>query len=183
MIYGVSALLRKPSRSSASVRVTNQFGFSASDTIQVTLKPSPVVNLGADKVQCGGNVTLNAGNAGSSYLWSNGATTQNITVTISGQYHVKVTNAAGCSKADTIVVTINPVPTVNLGADAGFCAGSSFTLDAGNNGSTYWWNTGATNRQLTVSQGGAYSVRVINAFSCTAADTIQLTQWLCRWCS
>jgi uncharacterized repeat protein (TIGR01451 family) len=158
------------------VKVTNANGCFKSDTIQVTINSLPTVNLGADIVQCGGSATLNAGNTGSSYLWSNGATAQSLTVTTSGTYSVKVTNTSGCSKADTISVTINPVPVVNLGADANFCAGSTVLLDAGNTGAAYLWNTGATSRQLTISLGGAYSVRVTNAVGCFAADTIQLTQ-------
>jgi uncharacterized repeat protein (TIGR01451 family) len=158
------------------VKVTNASGCFKSDTIQVTINPLPVVNLGADIVQCGGTVNLNAGNAGSGYLWSNGATTQSISTAASGSYHVKVTNSNGCFKSDTIQVTINPVPVVNLGADANFCAGSTVLLDAGNAGAAYLWNTGAIARQLTVSQGGLYSVQVTNTAGCLAADTIQLTQ-------
>jgi hypothetical protein len=158
------------------VKVTNANGCFKSDTIQVTINPLPTVNLGSDIVQCGGSVTLNAGNTGSSYLWSNSATAQSLTVTTSGAYSVKVTNTFGCSKADTINVTINPLPVVNLGADANFCAGNIVLLDAGNAGAAYLWNTGAITRQLTVSQGGQYSVRVTNTAGCAAADTIQLTQ-------
>jgi uncharacterized repeat protein (TIGR01451 family) len=158
------------------VKVTNTAGCSNADTINVTINPLPVVNLGADITQCGGTVTLNAGNTGSNYLWSNGATTQNINVTTSGTYFVKATNAFGCSKADTINITINPVPLVNIGPDVSFCTGSSITLNAGNIGSLYLWNTGATSRQLTISQGGTYAVRVINAFGCSASDTILVTK-------
>jgi uncharacterized repeat protein (TIGR01451 family) len=158
------------------VRVTNANGCFKSDTIQVTINPLPTVNFGADITQCGGNVTLNAGNAGSSYLWSNGATTQSISTTASGSYSVKVTNANGCFKSDTILVTINVLPVVNLGRDSSICTGSSLVLDAGNTGAAYLWNNGSTARTLSVSQGGSYSVRVTTNNGCSRADTIQLIQ-------
>ena len=59
----------------------------------------------------GGSVTLTS-SAGTSYLWSNGATTQSINVTTSGSYTVQVTNANGCQSATSVatVVTVNALP-------------------------------------------------------------------------
>jgi hypothetical protein len=127
-------------------------------------------------VQCGGSVALNAGNTGSSYLWSNGAVTQSIIATASGNYFVRVTNTNGCFKSDTINITINPLPVVNLGRDTSICTGSSVMLDAGNAGATYLWNNGSTTRTINVNQGGSYNVSVTNSAGCRGADTIQLIQ-------
>jgi len=72
--------------------------------------PTCVANItasGATTFCSGGNVTLTA-NAGSSYLWSNGATTQSISATTSGTYSVIVTNANGCSASTSIIVTEAP---------------------------------------------------------------------------
>ncbi len=157
------------------VRVTNSYGIAARDTIQVTINALPIVNLGPDIIRCGGSVILNAGNTGSSYLWSNGALTQSITATVSGTYSVRVTNANGCIGYDTVQVTINARPVVNLGNDTSFCTGSGLVLDAGNSGASYLWNNNTTNRTLTVSQAGIYTVRVTNAAGCIAADTIQVS--------
>ena len=155
------------------VRVTNSYGFSANDTIQVTINAKPVVNLGNDIIQCGGNVTLNAGNAGSTYLWSTAAVTQNIFVNSTGTYHVKVTNAAGCFAVDTIQVTINAAPVVDLGNDIVQCGGSAI-LNAGNPGNTYLWNTGAVTQNISTTTSGAYSVKVSNALGCFAMDTVNV---------
>ena len=75
--------------------------------------PTCVANItasGATSFCQGGNVTLTA-NSGSSYLWSNGATTQSISATTSGTYSVIVTNANGCSASTSIIVT-EPTPLV-----------------------------------------------------------------------
>ncbi len=60
-------------------------------------------------------LTLSAPNGFSSYLWSNGATTQQISVTASGTYSVTVTNADGCSSpaSEDITVTVIPAPCNN----------------------------------------------------------------------
>jgi cyclophilin family peptidyl-prolyl cis-trans isomerase len=64
------------------------------------------VNLGADKtIQEDATTTLDAGNAGSTYLWSNGATTQTITVDTTGTFWVSVTNGSKTG-GDTITVSL-----------------------------------------------------------------------------
>ncbi|MDQ2180898.1 hypothetical protein, partial [Marinifilum sp. D714] len=102
------------------------------DDVDVTVHPNPVVDLGLDQETCaGGTITLDAGNPGSSYLWSNGATTQSVTVNASGNYSVVVTDANGCSATDDVNVTVHPNPVVDLGLDQETCAGGTITLDAG----------------------------------------------------
>ncbi len=67
----------------------------------------PIVDLGADTTICNGcSVTLNAGAGFTSYIWSNGETTQTIIVDSTGTYSVMVTDANGCSGGDTIVVNV-----------------------------------------------------------------------------
>lgn len=156
-----------------SVTVTIASGCIATDDMEVTLSTSPVVDLGMDLSMCEGNaVILNAGNSGADYLWSTGETTKKITVTEGGLYSVTVTNASGCSGYDTVLITVSPLPEVDLGADAAFCAGASVLLDAGNNGSDFLWNTGAITQTLLVTVGGAYSVSVTDANGCTGSDSV-----------
>jgi len=65
---------------------------------------------GSTTLCTGQNVQLTA-NAGSSWLWSNGATTQSILVTNAGNYTVTVFNASGCSATSAATtVTVNPPP-------------------------------------------------------------------------
>jgi PKD repeat protein len=161
---------------SYNVRVTNAAGCIDRDTVVVTVNPLPVVNLGADTAFCsGGSKVLNAGNAGSTYLWSTGATTQSITATTSGSYNVRVTNASGCIARDTVVITVNPLPVVYLGNDTSFCAPAAITLNAGNAGSSYLWSTQATTQTISASTSGSYSVRVTSPAGCVARDTINVT--------
>jgi len=101
-----------------SVVVTNANGCTGSDVIQVTMNSAFVVSLGPDVIQCGGTLILNAGNPGSSYLWSNASTTQSITVSSSGTYSVVVTNTNGCIGSDVVIVTINPLPNLTASASS-----------------------------------------------------------------
>ncbi len=156
-----------------AVTVTDSNGCTATDTALVTLSPAPVVNLGPDSVQCGGSILLDAQNPGSLYFWSNSTSNQTTNATATGVYSVQVITPQGCSNSDSVNVTINPEPVVNLGPDTAIC-GSSIMLDAGNPGSNYMWSTGAPTRTVIVG-GGTHYVDVSNSFGCSASDTINIT--------
>ncbi len=141
------------------------------DTFNVTFAMPPVVNLGPDHSLCSpATDTLRAGNPGDTYLWSTGATTQNIHINTTGTYWVQVNNG-GCTGSDTVTVTFVTNPTVNLGPDTTICSNATLTLDAGNTGFNFLWNTGATTETITVNTAGTYSVFVSQNL-CHARDTI-----------
>ena len=87
-------------------------------TTTVTLSGLLIISLGPDIIQCGGTALLDAGNMGSTYMWSNASTTQTITVSASGTYIVVVTDVNGCNGSDTAVVTINSNPSVSAAASS-----------------------------------------------------------------
>jgi hypothetical protein len=158
------------------VKVTNSFNCIKRDTVLVTVHPTPLVNLGIDTFVCTGvSYTMNAGNAGATYLWDNSTTAQTRTVTTSGTYSVKVTNNFNCAGRDTAVVTYLVSPVVNLGNDLNACAGDVVTLNAGNPGNNYLWSNGATQQTDNVTATGNYSVIVTNAANCRGFDTVHLT--------
>jgi PKD repeat protein len=158
------------------VRVTNLDGCISRDTVVLNSKPLPAVSLGPNVAKCPtDSVTLDAGTGYTSYLWNNGATTQSIRVATAGSYIVFVTNADGCVGTDTIVVSNNAVPVVNLGNDRDICTSDTITLDAGNAGSTYLWSNGATTQTIKVNLAGTYSVVVTNSFGCVSSDAVVFT--------
>jgi large repetitive protein len=160
-----------------SVTVTNASGCAAtSSPVVVTenaIPAMPAITAGGPTTFCeGGSVTLTA-SAADSYLWSNGATSQSITVDGSGTYSVTVTNASGCAAtSNAAVVTENAIPATPVIAASGpttFCAGGSVTLTAPA-GFTYLWSSGATSQSIAVSASGSYSVTVTNASGCSATS-------------
>ncbi|MCB9233098.1 MAG: gliding motility-associated C-terminal domain-containing protein [Bacteroidia bacterium] len=156
-----------------SVVVTDPNGCTFSDAINVTYSSTPTVNLGPDQVSCYNvPVLLNAGNAGSSFLWNNASTSQTLSASATGQYFVAVTNPAGCVGHDTVNVTLPPPFNVNIGPDLIICDNTPQTLDAGNPGKSYLWNSGATTQTVTITTSGNHSVTVTDAYGCSFADTM-----------
>ena len=73
--------------------------------------PLSTITLSGTSTLCQGETVTLTANEATSYLWSNGAITQSITVGNAGSYFVTVTNAAGCSATSASVsVNVNPAP-------------------------------------------------------------------------
>lgn len=135
------------------------FAYSSLLYIQSTL-PATVISPGGPTAFCpGDSVTLTA-TTGLSYLWSNGATTQSITVQNPGNYFCTVNFGGGSncqSQSDTVTVShlngltlqISPTGPVQI------CQGSSVTLSA--SAPDVLWSTGATTQSITVNSAGTYS--------------------------
>ena len=94
----------------------------------VTLKiNAPIqVSANATSVPCAGvptgsiALTVSGGTAGYSYLWSNGATTKNLSNIPAGTYTVTVKDAKGCEKSfsATVLVEDNTPPTLTCPGNA-----------------------------------------------------------------
>ncbi|MEX2596608.1 MAG: S8 family serine peptidase [Salibacteraceae bacterium] len=89
--------------------------------ITVTLNVSdPQFSLSSTGSGCGGSAgaiqtTISSGTSPYSYLWSNGATTQNLSSLSSGTYTLTITDALGCTEAEAITINTtvdNTPPTV-----------------------------------------------------------------------
>jgi hypothetical protein len=102
------------------VKVTNENGCASSDTIHLNFALVPEVNLGADTVLCGGgDITLDAGNPGATYLWSTGADSQTILVDTTGHGYgiqtvgVEVTSSFGCVNAAEVSIEFKDCTSIN----------------------------------------------------------------------
>ncbi|MBK9320643.1 MAG: hypothetical protein IPM91_18890 [Bacteroidetes bacterium] len=123
----------------------------------------------------GGSVTLTAA-AGNSYSWTNGQTTQAITVSQSGSYSVSVNNGTGCAAVSApIQVTVNSAPTANITSTGNTICQGQTTLTS-SPGSSYLWSNGATTQTIQVNNAGSYSVVVSGSTGCTAFQSHLILQ-------
>ncbi len=172
------------------VRVESQDGCSASDTIQVTIRPSLVPKFG---FSIGGQcLPVNVSFRDSSttcgveivqWRWDFGDGTTSTeqhpvhAYTQNGEYIAQLTifDNIGNSITRSKRVVINGISVpVNLGKDTTICFGDFLILDAGNPGAVYQWNTGETSQQIFVMDDGSYYVTV-SQNGCSGTDTIRVT--------
>ncbi|PSK88125.1 T9SS type A sorting domain-containing protein [Taibaiella chishuiensis] len=158
-----------------SVQVTLN-GCSGRDTLRIIAGIVPQNSLPATVDLCTGNTTtLDAGNTGSSFVWTPGGdTTQTLVAGTGGVRSVTIKSTTGCVTNSSTTVNLRPLPLVNLGRDTAFCKGHTLMLDAGNTGASFLWNTGATGQTLTVDTTGIYSVLVRDLYNCKGSDTIAI---------
>ncbi|MEO5645159.1 MAG: T9SS type A sorting domain-containing protein [Bacteroidia bacterium] len=142
-------------------------------------------SAGSDLQICAGDqTTLNGSATGgaSVYSWTPtaGLSTPNSAVTVASPtitttYVLTAGDGASCSDMDTIVVTVNPLPIVVLGADTTLCGGT-ILLNAGNAGMNFLWSDNSSAQTLNVTVSGTYDVSVTNTVTgCTNADNIVVT--------
>ncbi|WP_337968506.1 tandem-95 repeat protein [uncultured Flavobacterium sp.] len=175
-----------------NVAGTNFDGTSKTeDDVLVIASPgTPSISASGPLTFCTGGSVVLTSTAGTGYLWSTGATTQAITVTTSGTYTVKVSNASGCYSASSAgtTVTVNPLPTAyNVTGGGSYCAGGTgvaVTLSNSQTGVSYQLQLGGVNDGTAVAgtgsaisfgtktAAGTYTVVATNTTtSCTAPMT------------
>jgi hypothetical protein len=132
-----------------------------------SLRPSIIAD-GPTTICEGDTVMLRAPAGYATYLWSNGATTASIPVTVVGSYSVMVTEAAGCrGSSQVIAVTVLPAPPVPAIVDTGG------TLSTGPAVSHQWYFEGepipgATGASHAPAAEGTYTVAVTGANGCSS---------------
>ena len=85
------------------------------------------------------NIVLDAGNAGSSFLWNDGSTNQTMSVNATGTYFVKVTKD-GCAASDTIHITAFDISSFDFNYKQNVCDPLSvqFTGIGSSLANSYW---------------------------------------------
>lgn len=158
------------------VQVSNSDGCIESDSINLTVSPMPVVDLGNDTSICDGNtLILDAGNAGFTFDWNTSESSQTINTSGSGTYSVVVSGGPGCTDEDSITINIFTNPTVNLGNDTSICSGDTITIDPQNTGAKYQWSTAESTQSIMISTAATYSVTVTDVNGCLGYDEIELS--------
>ncbi|MGB1316966.1 MAG: PKD domain-containing protein, partial [Flavobacteriales bacterium] len=167
------------------VQSTTADGCLGFDTITVNVQSIPVANAGADQSICSGDAATLQASGGPNYVWvpPTGLSDANIAnpeanPSATTEYVVTVSNNLGCGTSDTVLVTVNPLPTASAGADESICPGTSVQLQAAG-GATYSWSPTTGLSSSTISNPIAspavpttYVVAVTDANGCSDSDDV-----------
>ncbi len=136
---------------------------------QITEPTALTANIDNTDIDCDGNggnidITVSGGSPAYTYLWSNGAMTQDLTGAAAGVQTVTITDGNGCETtasativaATPIVVTVDSIYPEILNTQGGI----DLTISGGSGNLGFVWNTGATTADLTGLVAGTYTVTV-----------------------
>ena len=168
-----------------SVTVTDASGCKRTLDFMIMAPPPIVVTSSITNAQCGVegsygiNLTVSGGKPSYTFVWSNGATTQNVTGLNSGSYSVAITDAGGC--VVNRAFTIDPVtagwsclinqPTADIVcSSAGNLLATSVT-DA----TSYQWTVSSTDNSWSITSGATSSTAIYTAGSAGSTATFTLT--------
>ncbi len=162
------------------------------DIDDVAIAEAPIVNLGNDTTICSGDsCTFDAGSYSPynvTYEWfvvGNPVilgTSQLYSTSLSANYYVEVKNEYGIIGRDTISLTFDSIPIINLGTDFNICGGDSKTLNAGvGTGYSYLWSNNSTSQIISIDSAGyglgthVFWVIITNSNECYTTDSIDVT--------
>ncbi len=139
------------------------------------------VELGEDTSLCEDEfIELNATTTDATYLWDNGSASAVRAVQHQGEYWVEVV-LDGCRASDTVIVSYNPIPTMNLGDDLTFCETTEVELVANSNVNELVWQDGTTDTVYVTDEPGIYWVTASNECGVvTDTLTIELKECSCN---
>ena len=172
-----TANINNLSANTYSVTVTGAGGCTATATTTIAGTPGMTISTSGTRAGCVssgiGSVTVNTGTGPFTYLWSNGATTANLTNLSAGNYTVTVTGSGGCSVSGSMTVNSTGTGvTVNATANPTGCSGNTgsviLNISTGNGPFTYLWSNSATTDSLSNIASGSYTVTVTSSDGCSA---------------
>ncbi|MDW8272919.1 MAG: gliding motility-associated C-terminal domain-containing protein [Chitinophagales bacterium] len=172
-----------------AVTVTDTKGCITTQNVTLTQPAAPlnisgnVTNILCNNGSTGSiDITVSGGTPPYTFLWSNGATTEDITGLSAGAYNVLVTDLNGCQRSAVFTVSapaplkisfINITPVLCFGQSTG---GAEVVASGGTANYSYAWSNGSTGSQLTNVPSGKYIVTVTDANACTAVDSVVISQ-------
>lgn len=146
-------------------------GCKATDSINIGVKPLPLISLGKDTTLCEGQaILLNASAANTTYLWDDGSSNPNRFINQNGIYWVEVSDS-GCSKRDSIEIEFTPLPQFDLGNEKTLCLQDSVILNINIANATYQWHDGSNQAQLVINTSGLAWVKV-TLDNCSFTDSV-----------
>ncbi len=187
--YQTSNVFSGLSAGSYTIIIRDSNGCTAS-VILTVIQPSLAVSgtVIISDVNCYGastgsvNLTAAGGTPAYSFLWSNGAATEDLANVPAGNYSVVITDSKGCTV--TVPASVSqPSSAVSGSASVTnvLCYGTStgsvnLTASGGVPPYSFLWSNGATTENLSGLSAGVYTVTITDSNGCKASASATVTQ-------
>lgn len=143
--------------------------------LSVNQKPAPVITASSNII-CGNTTVTLTSNFPTGNIWSNGQTTQVITITNPGTYSLTNNNGTCTSNPVSITITQDANPNVQIMGNLTFCDGASTTLTATatGTGNTFTWSNGTNGPINTITTAGVHTVTVTTPTGCQYQESVNI---------
>ena len=146
--------------------LTDAFFSSTTPTLS---SPAPAISVSCP----GGNAVQFTVTNYDNVAWESGETGKSVTKAVGQVVRAKVKDALG-NLSYTPYLAVPSLPVIQTNGNASFCQGGTVTLTS-SYGSNNTWSTGSTDRSITVSTTGDYSVSYKDVNGCTfTSSTIKV---------
>ncbi len=168
-----------------TVTVTDALGCTMTATYTIT-GPTELIGSGmVTNVSCNGSndgsisLTVAGGSTPYTYLWSNNATTKNISGLSAATYDVVVTDANGCTYLDTFAITqpdslLTSIVNVDANCNGASNGSASLTVTGGTAPYTYFWSNFRFTKDIYGLDAGEYFVLITDANGCQTVDSVTI---------
>ncbi len=156
------------------------------DTVTITVGAA-TIDAGLDSAICIGDSLQLQATGGVTYSWTptTGLSDPNIAdpiaePTVTTTYYVNITDGSGCAGTDSVVITVIPLPVINISSDTTICDGDCAQLSASGGGSYNWTPTtglsdpSIANPLACISSAETYQVVVDNS-GCIDSATVTVS--------
>ena len=161
---------------------------SNSDTVEISIKKSPIVSTSNNSSICLGDTITIFATGGVSYTWLNTDSISNINIfnpkvwpSTSSVYDVVVTGDNSCSDTAEFNISVNSLPVIDAGDDQTVCLGDTASL-AVSGAVDYQWipnlnisSSVGNNIQVWPLVSTDYIVRGIDNNFCISSDTVRVS--------
>ena len=169
------------------VRISDFCGNTSSDTVYIHAAAPEVINIGKDTFICNKDTLLLSAPANfSSYSWFPNyqiSTTSSPVTSVfpdtTTTYYLHAAKNPGCVSADTITITVYPLPKDFIKHDTAICNNKPLLLEPTSDFSAYLWSTGEITKRIVITAPGVYSLRVTDSKGCTEKEPVIISQKNC----
>ena len=140
--------------------------------VNVTVQDALPVSLGeaTDTLCPGETITIQLDENAGNYLWQDGTTQNEYTVTGPGIYSVTLDDGCDISTDVIEILEHEPAPVFTLGVDTFLCPGDVIQIIFSQDLGTFEWQDGIENNIYTITTAGTYSLTISNSCGETIDD-------------
>ncbi|MES2763033.1 MAG: FG-GAP-like repeat-containing protein [Bacteroidota bacterium] len=144
-------------------------------SVSVLVIPSPTLAVNSGSICSGQSFTMIPSGA-TTYSYSGGSAVVSPTASI--VYTITGSSGGTCVDTETLLVTVNAMPTLTIAATSSICLGSSTTLTVTNGGIvSFLWSNGSTLPVTNVVPltTSVYTINTVDINGCANSQTVSVT--------